>query len=617
MSSIISSIQQGVSEALKSLYGQSLHPGEVQVHPTRREFEGDFTVVAFPLTRFVKKKPDEIAGELGAFLADHMPEIGSFNVIKGFLNLSLANSFWAKFLAETSIQPDFGQFPANGHKVMVEYCSPNTNKPLHLGHVRNILLGWSCSRILQTAGYEVFKVQVINDRGIAICKSMLAWLEFGNGATPESAGIKGDHFVGKYYVEFARRQQAEYQAWQQSEAGQIVFRDKAKEGQSREVFFKEFVNQYFNEYSELGKKATEMLLRWEAGDPDTIALWKRMNNWVYEGFDQTFKALGVSFDKLYYESETYILGKDLIEKGLTEGVFYKKEDGSVWIDLTDAGMDPKIVIRSNGTSVYTTQDLGTAHLRYEDFGVDRMVYVVGDEQNHHFKALFEILKRMGEPYAAGLHHLSYGMVELPEGKMKSREGTVVDADDLIEVVIKEAQLNAKERGELADLPVEQQETIIRRVGLAALKFHIIKVQPKKWMVFDPKESVDMQGQTGPYIQYAFVRINGLGKRAEREGVDLSKANTYLDIQPAEREVLQLLYQFPQTILQAAEEYDPSTVANFCYALAKAYSKLWHDLSVFNAEDPATRAFRLQLSRVTGQVLQKGMDLLGIEMPDKM
>jgi len=617
MNSIIPIIQKGVSEGLESLYRHVLEADQILVQPTRKEYQGDFTVVVFPLSKAIGKKPDEIAQELGDYMVKNVELISGFNAVKGFLNMSVADPFWNRFLLDADGAPDYGQFPPNGHKVIVEFCSPNTNKPLHLGHVRNILLGWSCSRILEATGHEVVKVQVINDRGIAVCKSMVAWAEFGGGATPESAGIKSDHFVGEYYVEFARRQVEEYRAWQQSEAGQQVYKEKAGEGQSPEAFFKEFVNQYFNEYSQLGRKATDMLLRWEAGDPETIALWKKMNEWVYRGFDQTFRDLGVTFDKLYYESETYLLGKDLVEKGLETGVFYRKEDGSVWIDLTYAGMDPKIVIRSNGTSVYITQDIGTAHLRYKDFGVDRMVYVVADEQNHHFKVLFETLRRLGEPYAGGLHHLSYGMVELPEGKMKSREGTVVDADDLIAEVIEEARINAQERGEVADLPKADQEAIIRRVGLAALKFHIIKVQPKKWMTFDPKESVDLQGQTGPYIQYAYVRINGLGKRAEREGIDLSPAPKYLDIQSSEREVLQQLYLFPATLLQAAEEYDPSTLANFCYALAKAYNKLWHDLPVFNAEDPAARAFRLVLSRATGKVLKFGMDLLGIEMPEKM
>lgn len=617
MNSIVSIIQQGVVRALKDLYQQALEESQVQVQATRKEFEGDYTIVVFPLTKLVRKKPEEIADELGQYLTQHVQELQSYNVIKGFLNLSVSNTFWAEFLHGVAGQEDYGQLPPNGKKFMVEFCSPNTNKPLHLGHVRNILLGWSMARIYDALGYEVARVQVINDRGIAICKSMLAWQLYGNGATPASTGMKGDHMVGDFYVEFEKKFQEEYQAWQQSETGRQLFKEKAKEGQAEKVFFKEFQNQYFNEYSDLGRQARSMLLSWEAGDGDTVRLWEQMNSWVYEGFDQTFEKMGVSFDKLYFESQTYLLGKDFVEKGLKDGVFFRKPDGSVWIDLSDAGMDQKAVLRSDGTSLYITQDIGTAHQRYKEFPFDKMVYVVAVEQDYHFQVLFETLRRLKEPYADGLFHLSYGMVELPEGKMKSREGTVVDADDLIAEVIEEARENAKERGELADLTAEQQESIIRKVGLAALKYHIIKVQPKKWMTFDPKESLDMQGQTGPYIQYAYVRINGLSKRAEKEGIDLSPASQYVDFQQPERELLQMLFQYPETIRQAADEYDPSTVANYCYALAKSYNKLWHELQVFNAEDARARAFRLLLSRVTGRVLRSGMDLLGIEMPEKM
>ncbi len=609
MNSIVSIIQQGVVRAFLDLYQKELPQDQVQVQATRKEFEGDYTVVVFPLVKLAGKKPDEVAQELGQYLVERVEELSAFNVIKGFLNLSVSNGFWAGFLRDIAEDERYGQLSPNGRMVMVEFCSPNTNKPLHLGHVRNILLGWSMSKIFEALGNEVIRVQVVNDRGIAICKSMLAWEQFGNGATPASTGIKGDHLVGDYYVEFEKRFQQEYQAWQQSEEGRSVLSGKTS--------FKDFQNQYFNEYSELGKQARKMLLNWEAGKPETVGLWKQMNGWVYEGFDETFESLGVDFHKLYYESQTYLLGKDLIDKGLKDGVFYRKPDGSVWIDLTEAGLDHKAVLRSDGTSLYITQDIGTAHKRYEEYGFDKLVYVVAVEQDYHFQVLFETLKRLEEPYAPGLYHLSYGMVELPEGKMKSREGTVVDADDLIAEVIAEARENAKERGEVADLPAEQQEDIIRKVGLAALKFHIIKVQPKKWMTFDPKESVDMQGQTGPYVQYAYVRINGLVQRAKREGIDLSPASAYLDFQPAERELLQALYQFPETIAQAAAEYDPSTVANYCYALAKSYNKLWHELQVFNAEDPKAKAFRLVLSRATGNVLKFGMKLLGIEMPSKM
>jgi arginyl-tRNA synthetase len=617
MKNIISIIQEGVVKAVKDIYGGDISPQTVNLTQTRREFEGDFTVVVFPFTKIARKKPDEIGQEMGAFLKENLEEVADFNVIKGFLNLSLSDTFWQSFLQEVVTNSDYGRLPSTGKKVMVEFSSPNTNKPLHLGHIRNILLGWSCSKILEAAGNEVIKVQIINDRGIAICKSMLAWKKFADKATPESAEVKGDHFVGKWYVTFENRFKEEYTAWQASEEGQEVFAKHGKEGQPEAAFFKKFKNQYFNDYSKLGAEAKEMLLQWESGDPETIALWKQMNNWVYQGFDETYEKLGVHFDKLYYESDTYLLGKDLIEEGLSDQLFFKKEDGSVWIDLEDAGLDHKLVLRSDGTAVYMTQDIGTARLRHNDFAMDAMVYVVANEQNYHFQVLFEIMKRLGDPYAEGMHHLSYGMVDLPEGKMKSREGTVVDADDLIAEVIEEARTNASDRVETEGLSKEEREELLRKIGLAALKFFIIKVQPKKGMTFDPKESVDMQGQTGPYIQYSYVRINGIGQRAEREGVDLSLADQYSDFQPLERELLKHLYQLPEVVGQAAAEYDPSTIANYCYQLAKTYSRFWHDVPVFGAEQAEAKAFRLQLSKAVGQAIRFGMDLLGIEMPEKM
>jgi arginyl-tRNA synthetase len=617
MKNIITIIQEGVVKAVKDIYGGDISSQTVNLTQTRREFEGDFTVVVFPFTKIARKKPDEIGQEIGAYLREQLEEVADFNVIKGFLNLSLSDVFWQSFLQHVLADPGYGRLPSTGKKVVVEFSSPNTNKPLHLGHIRNILLGWSCSKIQEAAGNEVVKVQIVNDRGIAICKSMLAWKKFADQATPESTGIKGDHFVGKWYVEFENRFKMEYAAWQNSEEGQQVFAEHAKEGQPEDAFFKKFKNQYFNDYSKLGEEAKEMLLHWESGDADTIELWKQMNNWVYQGFDETYDKLGVHFDKLYYESETYLLGKDLIEKGLSDGLFYKKEDGSVWINLEDAGLDHKLVLRSDGTAVYMTQDIGTARLRYNDFAMDAMVYVVANEQNYHFQVLFEIMKRLGDPYAEGLYHLSYGMVDLPEGKMKSREGTVVDADDLIAEVIEEARENASDRVETEGLSKEEKEELLRKIGLAALKFFIIKVQPKKGMTFDPKESVDMQGQTGPYIQYSYVRINGIGQRAEREGVDLSLSGQYSDFQPLERELLKHLYQLPEVVEQAAAEYDPSAVANYCYQLAKTYSRFWHDVPVFGAEQPEAKAFRLQLSKAVGQAIRFGMDLLGIEMPEKM
>lgn len=612
---ILDTIQQGVIRGVEALYQHEITPKQITLNSTRKEFDGDYTVVVFPFTRMAKKKPEQIGEELGRFLVEHVEEITNFNVIKGFLNLTVSDDYWQSFLFDMAAQSDYGRHPRNGQRVMVEFSSPNTNKPLHLGHIRNILLGWSTAQILEAAGYDVVRVQIVNDRGIAICKSMLAWQRFGEGSTPESTNTKSDHFVGKYYVLFEQKFQEEYRAWQQGPEGLAAYREKAKEDQDEIAFFKSFKNTYFNEHSALGAEAKDMLRQWEAGDPQTIALWKRMNNWVYEGFDITYDRLGVSFDKLYYESETYLLGKDAIEQGLQDGVFYQKEDGSVWIDLTDAKLDHKLVLRSDGTSVYMTQDIGTAQLRYQDFPVDKMVYVVADEQDYHFKVLFEIMKRLGAPYAEGMYHLSYGMVDLPTGKMKSREGTVVDADDLMHEVIEEARQNAQERGTLTEVTAEEQSAIIRQVGLAALKFFIIKVQPRKRMTFDPKESVDMQGQTGPYVQNAYVRIQSVLRKAG--SWDLAFAKKYQQLETAEKDLIANLFAFPEVIRLAAEEYDPSTVANFCFDLAKAYHRFYHDYSILRAESEEAKAFRLVLSQGIAQVLQQGMYLLGIDMPARM
>jgi arginyl-tRNA synthetase len=657
-------IQKGVIAAVKDLYSADVTTDQITMNSTRKEFEGDYTVVTFPFTRIARKKPEDIAEEMGQYLVEKVEEIEGFNVIKGFLNLSLSDTFWINFLRGTYQNDQYGQLPANGKKVMVEFSSPNTNKPLHLGHIRNILLGWSASKIAEAAGYEVVRVQIVNDRGIAICKSMLAWQKYGEGKTPASTGIKSDHFVGKYYVLFEQKFKEEYQDWQSTDAAQSVFEtwkqdakavkkaekdqqhalEKAKqkavkaikearaEGKTEveiaalevneadftieKYFFKSvYKNTYFNEYSDLGQQAKAMLLQWEAGDESTMALWKQMNSWVYEGFDVTYKKMGVHFDKLYYESNTYLLGKDMIARGLEGGIFYTKEDGSVWIDLTEDKLDHKLVLRSDGTSVYMTQDIGTAQIRYQDFGVDKMVYVVADEQNHHFKVLFKILERMGEPYAQGMHHLSYGMVDLPSGKMKSREGTVVDADDLIAEVVHEARLNSMERDTLSGLSEEEQKEIIYKIGLAALKFFIIKVNPQKRMTFNPAESVDMQGQTGPYVQNAYVRVRSLLRKAGEQNTD--QASDYQSLQKQEKEILSQLYAYPELIAAAAEEYDPSTIANFCYDLAKNYHRFYHDLSILSAETEAAKAFRLQLSQAVAHVLKHSMDLLGIEMPERM
>jgi arginyl-tRNA synthetase len=613
---IIESIQQNTAQALAELYQAEIKPGEVLINLTRKEFEGDYTVVVFPFVKAARKKPEMVGEELGKALVQKVQEVASYNVIKGFLNLQLEKSYWRNFILNTAGDKTYGTFPNTGDTVMVEFSSPNTNKPLHLGHIRNILLGWACSRILEAAGEKVVKTQIVNDRGIAICRSMLAWKKFGKGESPESTDTKGDHFVGKYYVEFAKRYSEEYEAWQKTAEAEKVYQSKAKEGQEKEAFFKAYKNDFFNEYSQLGAEAREMLIKWEAGDPDVRALWAKMNGWVYEGFDETYRKLGVHFDKLYFESDTYLRGKELIEKGLKEGIL--QQDGKrVFADLEDAKLGVKTIIKSDGTSTYTSQDIGTAHQRYLDFGAKKMTYVVADEQNNHFQVLFEILKRLGEPYADGLHHLSYGMVDLPTGRMKSREGTVVDADDLIAEVIEEARKSAAERGEANALAPEEQEEALRKIGLAALKFHIIKVNPKKRMIFDPQESVDLQGQTGPYIQYSYVRINGVLKRAAQEKIDLSPANSYTDLQLQEKELALQIHEYPNIIRVAAEEHDPSHIANYCYTLAKAFHKFWHDLSILSADNPQTIAFRLKLCQAVGETLKKGMELLGIEMPEKM
>lgn len=608
-------IQNGVISAVKEIYDADITQADITLTPTRKEFEGDYTVVVFPFSRIARKKPEAIGEDIGTYLLKALPQIEHFNVIKGFLNLVVSDRYWQGFLDDIYSDKQYGIQPHNGQRVMVEFSSPNTNKPLHLGHIRNILLGWSASRILEAAGYHVVRVQVVNDRGIAICKSMLAWKKYGHSETPESTGMKGDHFVGKYYVLFEQKFQEEYKGWQQTAEAASIFEGRSQSDSGPEAFFKGFKNEYFNSFSTLGAEARELLRQWEDGDPETMALWNQMNAWVYQGFDKTYDKLGVSFDKSYYESSTYLLGKDLIDKGLQEEVFYRESDGSVWVNLEDVNLDRKIVLRSDGTSIYITQDLGTAHLRYEDFGMDRMVYTVADEQNYHFQVLFEILRRLKEPYADGLFHLSYGMVDLPSGKMKSREGTVVDADDLIAEVIAEAASNTSERGTIADLSTEEQQEIIRKIGMAALKFFIIKVQPRKRMIFDPRESVDLQGQTGPYVQNAYVRVQSVLRKAGE--VELSAAESYEKLAGVEKELLGQLFAFPAVITTAADDYDPSNVANYCYDLAKLYHRFYHDHSILRAETEGARAFRLKLSMAIANTLRTGMDLLGIEMPEKM
>ncbi len=608
-------IKKTVAKIISSKYEIEVAGSEILLNLTKKEFEGSYTVVIFPFVKRLKMTPADLGAELGQAIVDEMDEISAFNVVAGFVNLSIADEQWKLTLGAYAIDETLTSLPANGKKVMVEFSSPNTNKPLHLGHIRNILLGWSSSQILKAAGYEVINTQIINDRGIAVCKSMLAWQRYGEGATPESSGIKGDHFVGQFYVRFDKELKAEYATWQTTEDAATVLADKAKEGQSADDFYSKYKNDYFNEYSVLGRDAKEMLRQWEGGDADTVALWKQMNDWVYDGFESTYKALGVSFNKLYYESDTYLLGKEVVEKGLESGVFFKKDDGSAWVDLEAQKMDEKIVLRSDGTAVYMTQDIGTAMQRYADFGIDKMVYVVGDEQNYHFKVLFTILGMLGEPYADNLHHLSYGMVDLPEGRMKSREGTVVDADDLVQEVIAEAKKANDERGEIDELSAEEQADTLRKIGMSALKYFIIKVNPQKRMTFNPAESVDMQGQTGPYIQNAYVRIQSiLRKSADYTESDYSTYNT---LEPMEKSLMRSLGEFKEILAVAAENLDPSMIANYAYDLGKDYHKFYHDVRILKAESEAAKRFRLQLSRTVALVLRDAMEMLGIEMPERM
>ena len=608
-------IKTSIQEAIQQCFDHAIAVDEVILQHTKKEFEGDYTLVVFPFTRVFRNKPEAIATKLGDYLKANSDIIADYNVVKGFLNLSLDHGYWIDRLHNLQANDNLGQLAAKEGKVLVEFSSPNTNKPLHLGHIRNILLGWSTSKILQAAGYQTNNIQIINDRGIAICKSMLAWTLYGDGETPESSGTKGDHFVGKYYIEFEQQFKAEYRAWQSTEAGQEVLKAKQADGQDAEDFFKKYKNSYFNEHSALGGQAKEMLLKWEGDDTEIRQLWAQMNGWVYNGFDQTYDALGVSFDKLYYESSTYLMGKNLIAQGLKSGDFFKKDDGSVWVDLTEQGLDEKILLRSDGTSVYMTQDLGTAQNRYDDTGATKMIYVVADEQDYHFKVLFEIMKKLKAPFAEGLHHLSYGMVDLPTGRMKSREGTVVDADDLIAEVIGAVKAAAQERGELVDLSEEERGEIYRKIGLSALKFFILKVNPKKRMIFNPEESVDIQGQTGPYIQNAYVRIQSIKRRIADEAT--ADSTKYQALDPTEVEIIKMLIDYEQQIEQAAKEYDPSGIAVYSYELAKRFHKFYHDVRVIKAESDEAKSFRLVLSDMVSRVLGHSMDLLGIEMPERM
>lgn len=574
----------------------------------------DYTFVLFPWAKKLGISPQILGEKTGEYLIEKQ-HITSFQVIKGFLNFSVSNKYWVQK------NVDWANLSVSDHlkrnkprkKFLLEYCSPNTNKPLHLGHIRNILLGWSVYNILRASGNDVETTQVINDRGIAICKSMYAWKTWGNGETPEGTGKKPDHFVGDYYVLFETKFREEYSIWQSSEDAKVIYNKNHKNDESEKSFFARYKNDYFNAWSAIGKEVRELLLRWENGEPDAIALWSKMNHWVYQGFEETFKELNVHFDHYYYESETYLLGKDLIKTGIDKHIFYQEPDGSVWVNLEDCGLDKKILMRSDGTSLYITQDLGTAHMRHEKHRADSYIYVVADEQDYHFKVLFETLRKMGEPYADQLHHLSYGMVDLPEGKMKSREGNVVDADDLIKDVILEAQSTAEERGEINILPPGEQKRIFRLIGLAAIKYFILKVSPKKRMIFDPKESVDMQGHTGPYIVNAYVRIQSILRKATPDSSLIQNPN----VGKSERLLLRLLYNYPDVIHVAAQQLDPSHLANYLYNLAKEFHKFYHDYRILTAETEQVIQFRLLLCKNIANVIEHGMNCLGIEMPERM
>ena len=565
------------SEAVKALYGADVEASAMQVAVTRKEFEGDFTLVVFPLLRTSRKSPDATGVEIGDWLVANCPEVAAYNSVKGFLNLSLSNLYWREALAAIVEDDNYGQLPATGRRVMVEFSSPNTNKPLHLGHIRNNLLGASVSDLLKAAGNEVIKATLVNDRGVHICKSMYAWQQRFGGATPESTGKKGDHLVGDCYVEFAKME---------------------KEDPS------------------VMDKVHEMLVKWEEGDPAVRQLWEMMNSWVFAGFEQTYKALGITFDRTYYEHDTYLLGKELVQRGLDMGVFVKDPDGSVWCDLTADGLDRKLLLRSDGTSVYITQDLGTAERRFSEYKLDSHIYVVGDEQNYHFQVLKLILKKLGFDWADQIFHLSYGMVELPEGKMKSREGTVVDADDLIEKMYEEAKATSEESGKLDGIAEEEKERLYRMIGLGALKYFILKVDPKKKMLFNPKESIDFNGNTGPFIQYTHARICSILRKAEEQNLKAS-LNPAVELSPKEVRLVKILGAYPQKVAEAAAAFSPALIANYCYDLAKEFNQYYHDTPILKEPDQEVLKMRLELISTLAGVLRRGMKILGIDLPDRM
>ena len=592
--------------AVKELYGQEVPEKMVQLQKTKKEFEGNLTLVVFRFLKISRKKPDETAREIGEYIKQNCEAIADFNAVGGFLNLVIDKKAWLALLNEMNQNEKFGEKPVTEASplVMIEYSSPNTNKPLHLGHVRNNLLGWSLAQIMEANGNRVVKTNIVNDRGIHICKSMLAWLKFGNGETPETSGKKGDHLIGDYYVAFDKHYRAE------------VAELKAKfvaEGMDEEQAEKKA-----KEESPLIKEAHEMLVKWEQNDPEVRALWKKMNDWVYAGFDETYKALGVGFDKIYYESNTYLVGKKKVEEGLAKGLFFRKDDNSVWADLTNEGLDQKLLLRSDGTSVYMTQDIGTAEMRFNDFPIDKMIYVVGNEQNYHFQVLSILLDRLGFKWGKELVHFSYGMVELPNGKMKSREGTVVDADDLIAAMVADAKQTSEELGKFKDMSEEERNEIARIVGLGALKYFILKVDARKNMLFNPEESIDFNGNTGPFIQYTYARIRSILRKAQAEGISIpATLEGTMPLNEKEIELIQKLNEFGAAVEQAGKDYSPSGIANYCYELTKAFNQFYHDYSILGADTEEEKVVRLVLAQNVGKTLKNGMALLGIEVPERM
>jgi arginyl-tRNA synthetase len=595
-----------VMSGLKALYGQDVPAAQIQLQKTKKEFEGHLTLVVFPFLRMSKKGPEQTAQEIGEYLQANEPSVSAFNVIKGFLNLTIASSAWIELLNGIHADAKYGIVAAtdNAPLVMIEYSSPNTNKPLHLGHVRNNLLGNALANIISANGNRVVKTNIVNDRGIHICKSMLAWQKYGNGETPESSGKKGDHLIGDYYVAFDKHYKAEVKELMAKFQSEGMSEEEAKTKAEAE--------------SPLMKEAREMLVKWEAGDPEVRTLWKKMNDWVYAGFDETYRMMGVTFDKIYYESETYLEGKEKVMEGLEKGFFYRKEDGSVWADLTGEGLDHKLLLRADGTSVYMTQDIGTAKLRFADFPIDKMVYVVGNEQNYHFQVLSILLDKLGFEWGKGLVHFSYGMVELPEGKMKSREGTVVDADDLMAEMINTAKETSGELGKLDGLTQEEADNIARIVGLGALKYFILKVDARKNMTFNPKESIDFNGNTGPFIQYTYARIQSVLRKAKEAGISVpAQLPAGIELSEKEEGLIQMVADFAAIVKQAGEDYSPSLIANYTYDLVKEYNQFYHDFSILREENEAVKIFRLALSENVAKVVRLGMGLLGIEVPDRM